>query len=219
MRAIRTRGQSLIEVLIAVAIGVVFLAGGAALIQPAIQENAQVVKVQSMTALGDGLLSDVRLWGAGDWNAVLALATTSAHHYYLDTSGSPFVAVATSSGESVTAGGTAYTRYFYVDDLYRTDSGDVTTTVGGTNTYDPSAKEITAIVAVASSTASSSTFTMYLTRHMNNVSGQTDWAGGAIGDGSPVTQLGTSYATSVDVTVNASGTLELSPPSGPTCHT
>jgi hypothetical protein len=201
------RGQSLVEVLIAVAIGSALLAVGAALIRPALQQNAQVGIVQAKTSLGNELLNNVRAWAAGNWNSVLALGTTSAHLYYLNTSSSPFTAVAATSGESVAVGSTTYIRYFYADDVYRTSGGDATTTASG-NATDPSTKQITVMVNVVSSTVASTTFVAYLTRNASNIFNQSDWSGGG-GAAGPMTLVNNQFASSTYINASTSGALTI----------
>src|SRR5258708_978498 len=132
------RGQSIIEVLVAVGIGAIFVIGAAALIAPALQSSKQAGKIQIGTALANELVNNVRIWSEGDWHNILNLATSSARHYYLNTSVSPFSFIY--GDETVTIGSSVYLRYFYVDDVYRDSTGNITASGG---TYDPSTKKVT----------------------------------------------------------------------------
>lgn len=117
---------------------------------------------------------------------------------------------AVSSGyniESVSVASTTYQRYFYVNDVYRDNNGNVTGTAGG-NAYDPSVKQITVVVAAASSTQTSFISNMYLTRNANNVLNQTSWAGGS-GQNNPVTFVGTTFALSSNISITATGSIQL----------
>lgn len=194
----KRKGQSLVEILVAVGIGAFIIVGVTAVIVPSLQINQGVNVVQTRTQLGDALLNDVRAWATSNWNGVLALATGTTNDYYLDTAASPFT-VATGT-QAVAMGSSTYTRYFYLSDVYRDASGNVTTTVTG-NYYDPSTKEVTAVVA-------STTYTLYVTRNANNSFAQTSWAGGS-GASGPLTLASTSYWASTDVTVSATGSLQL----------
>jgi type II secretory pathway pseudopilin PulG len=100
----KNNGQSLVEVLIAVAIGAILITGGVMLIVPALQSNSQATKVQAASLLGKQLLDNVRVWSEGNWNNVLALSTGTSYAYYMNTSISPFtVATGTESIVVVTS--------------------------------------------------------------------------------------------------------------------
>jgi prepilin-type N-terminal cleavage/methylation domain-containing protein len=207
------QGQSLVEVLVAIAVGAILIGGAASIMVPTLLENKQVGNVQAQTELADELANNVKAWAAGGWNNVLGIATGTANTYYLNTSSSPFTA---SSGIQVLVlGSTTFTRYFYATDIYRTTSGIATTTTSG-NSYDPSTKLIT-VVAKASSTNEAATIEpFYLARSTVNVFSQTSWAGGS-GQATPVTVASATYAAATSVSITASGTLTLSPPTGGTC--
>ncbi len=87
-----SHGQSLVEVLIAVAIGAILITAGVALIAPSLRANTQAAKIQIASSLGKELLDNVRVWSEGNWNNVLSLATGTTNIYYLNTSSSPFIA-------------------------------------------------------------------------------------------------------------------------------
>src|SRR3989338_6620122 len=125
-------GQSLIEVLIALLVGAIMIGAGAAIIAPVLRSNTQTLRAQVGTSLGKELLENVSVWGQGNWNNILALATTSANQYYLPTSPSPF-SHATGT-ESIQVGTTTYTRYFYIDNITR-DAGNI---IDPSGTDDPS---------------------------------------------------------------------------------
>jgi len=193
------KGQSLAEVLIGVGLGALFIMGSAAIIAPSLKTNTQVTQVQTSAALVKELSDNVRAWAAGNWNNVLSVSTGSANIYYLNTSNSPFVALGTSTAESVIVGSTTYTRYFYVSDMYRDSSGYATSTASGNN-YDPSTKQITVVASVASATSTPISYTMYLTRNANSLFSQTSWSGGS-GQNSAVTFVSNQYATSTNVSI------------------
>lgn len=87
------RGQSLIEILIAVAIGAIFILGIIAAISPALKGNKDVENLQMGAALANGLMQNLRVFGESDWHNLTALATSSQNLYYLNTGKSPFAAV------------------------------------------------------------------------------------------------------------------------------
>jgi hypothetical protein len=110
--------------------------------------------------------------------------------------------------EYITIGSSSYNRYFYLSDVYRDSNGNVTTTAIGNN-YDPSTKLVTVVVQ-ASSTPSTPALTtsFYLTRNGSTNFNQTSWSGGS-GQNTALTIVGTNYASSSNITISASGTIQL----------
>ena len=186
------KGQSILEVLIGIAIGAVLIIAAAGAIAPALRTNTRVNQVQAETQISKEMADNVRAWVQGGWKSIAGLATGSANIYYMVASSSPFT---TATGtESVTISGSNYVRYFYLSDVYRDSNGYVTTTVSGNN-YDPSTKQVTVGVNAATSTTATTTFVFYVSRYGDNTFGQTDWSSGP-GTNGPTTLVNTSYATS-----------------------
>lgn len=190
----RNAGQSLVEVLVAIAIGVILIAGAITIISPALDTHRTVQGAKIAGGLGKELLEDVRVLAESDWHAIDSLATTSANTYYLVASTSPFTV---SSGiESVAVATTTYTRYFYLDDVYRNVSGRILSDTSGS--YDPSTKKVT--VRFTWPPVASNTITSYLTRSRGRLFIQTDWSKGGNAEGPvTVTSSNTSFSTSSGV--------------------
>lgn len=194
-RGSRRRGQSLVEILIAVGVGALLVTGAGMAIAPSLRTNTQAYRVQAGTGLAKELLENVRVWSESDWHNILNLATSS-ERYYLTTSSSPFVSV--TGTESIVVATTTYTRSFSVDDVYR-DASDLIVTSGGS--YDPSTKKVSInYVWLNSATA---TITSYVTRNRNNFFWQSDWLGGS-GQTGPVTSTNDMFASSTKITVSTS---------------
>ncbi len=217
------------ELLVGIAVGTIFVVGAATIIAPSLQVNKQAGTVQQEAQFGQQLLGNVQAWSASDWGAVLSLATGTANRYYLNTTSSPFIAIGTSTaGESLlncSAGATStncisYYRYFYLTDIYRDANGNTTTTATG-NYYDPSTKLATVVVGMASSTQSPLTYSAFIFRSGNNVLDQGTWIGGSASTSSPVSFVSSTYGTANEVTVTATGALQLSqgPAPGGACRT
>ncbi len=222
-------GQSLMELLVGIAVGSIFVIGAATIIAPSLQVNKQAGTVQEEAQFGQQLLGNVQAWSTSDWDAVLSLATGTANRYYLNTASSPFAAVGTSTmGESLSscsAGATStscasYYRYFYLTDIYRATGGNTTTTAAG-NYYDPSTKLATVVVGMASSTQSPLTYSTFIFRSGNNVLSQGTWIGGSVSTSSAVSFVSSTYGTANEVTVTAGGALKLAlgPAPGGACVT
>ena len=185
------RGQSLIEILVASAVGALFVIAAATLITPALRANTQAFRAQTGAALGRELLANVRVWSEGSWNNIWNLARCPSNHYYLNTAASPF---ASSSGdESITVATTTYKRYFCITNVTR-DSGDLITTGAGFN--DPSTLEVDVFYSWPKSATAS--ISMYLTRNRSNSFVQTDWSGGP-GQAGPATTTNNKFATSTKI--------------------
>lgn len=77
------RGQSLVEVLIAVAIGAILIIGGLALLAPVLRSGTQATRNQLGTALGRELMDNVRAVSEKDWHLIYNLSKTSSTRYFL----------------------------------------------------------------------------------------------------------------------------------------
>ena len=199
----RRRGQSLVEVLIAVSVGAILIMAAASVIAPSLKVNTQSYHVQIGAVLARELAENVRVWAEGDWHLIAGLTTSSANHYYLATSQSPFTSV--SGNEAIIVATTTYTRYFYVDDAYR-DAGDAVTASGGTS--DPSTKLVT--VEYSWSQSATSAIVLYVTRNRGNAFWQTDWSAGPGQDG-PATSTNAGFLTSSNIdAISLPGSIKMS---------
>ena len=181
------KGQSLLEILIAVAVGAILVTAAATVISPALRATTKVSETQTGAALAKELLDNARVLADANWNNFASLLTTSANHYRI--SGSPFSAVA--GDQIITISGTAYTRYFYIDDARRNLASDEIVTSGGV--LDPSTKKITVEYSWPGSSLTS--ISSYITRRRNFVFQQTDWSGGP-GQEGPMTSSNFRFSAS-----------------------
>lgn len=168
-------GQSIAEVLIASAIGVILIGGGISVIIPALRGNMDAEERQAGTGIGKELMENVRAFGESNWHNIDGLSAGSSNHYYLNTEGS----FSTVGGEeTVVLDNKNYTRYFFVEDAGRDGSGSISES----GAYpDPSTKKITVTYGRAGGVAR--TMAAYLTRSRNSAMVQTDWSGGPGSDG------------------------------------
>jgi hypothetical protein len=130
-----------------------------------------------------------------DWLNISALATGSANTYYTLISGGKW-ATSTPS-ESVTLNNIAYTRSFWLDDVFRSSTGTIVASGG---IYDPSTKKMTSRVTWTAEVGSAQEFrqNIYLSRFANETYEQTDWSGGAAGEVATSSQT-TQFATSTSI--------------------
>ncbi|MDP3948951.1 MAG: prepilin-type N-terminal cleavage/methylation domain-containing protein, partial [bacterium] len=92
------KGQSLIEILVALAVGTILIIAAISVIAPALRANSQADKVQVASALGKELLENVRVFSEANWYNISSLATSSANKYFLVSVSSPFVAATGTEG-------------------------------------------------------------------------------------------------------------------------
>jgi type II secretory pathway pseudopilin PulG len=187
------RGQSIAELLIAIAVGAIFMVAAVTIIVPALNENGQAGNIQQSATVAQDLLNNVRVWSEAGWSNITSLSTGTAYQYYLVTSSSPYTIA--QGIQSIAIGTTTYFRYFYLSDAYRTSGGGITSTPIG-NTYDPSTKQV--FVVYNWTQGVTSTMSTYLTRNGDAAMDQTDWSGGP-GASNAATSVNNQFASSSNI--------------------
>ena len=187
-----SRGQSLIEVLIAVTVGVLMIGVVITFIAPVLRSDTHTSRAQTAASLSKELLDNVRVLSEANWHNIDVLTVGSSSRYYITTT-TPFSVVADT--ESVSVGTTTYKRYFYIDNVCRNISRliDQIGCGAGGNIGDPSTKKVTVVYTWPP--ASTSSISQYLTRSQNRFFIQTDWSGGPGMEG-PVTSTRGRFSTS-----------------------
>lgn len=142
-----------------------------------------------------------------DWHTLSGLTLGSV--YYTTTTATSSWAVAPTGKENVTLNNLIYERWFILSAVYRsTSTGDIVLSGGY---YDPSTFFATVTVSStdARGTNDVQTQTLYVSRFLNNVYTQTNWATGPVGE-VVTTNTTTTFATSslIDYTTTA-GSLKL----------
>lgn len=210
------RGQSLIELVIAIAVGVLFITGALGIIVVSLRVNLQNTGSQSATELTQELLEQVTVFANADWhNLDLAPAATGTPLYLVPSGG--FFTLATGTEAIVLTGDTnQYSRSFALYDVYR----DASNNIGDENdTYDPSTlRVVSSVTWTESGDVASLVAEKYVARIRNRQFLQTDWSGGP-GEDTPVltttlfsTSTNIHYATSGQITITD---LEVSGGGGP----
>jgi len=204
------RGQSLIEILVALGIGVILIGGVTALISVNMRSSADSRMTQAASSLTQEAIDGARSKAEADWNAFYALAKGSANAYYIASSTNAI----TAGREPLSVSGYSFSRYFYVENVQRTQCGvgsptaDAATASCNTNfplssadiAEDPSTQKIVAVVEWAG--GRSVTQDQYVSRARNSAMRQTDWSGGG-GDNSVLTVPNNRYDTAASVDVTA----------------
>lgn len=212
-----TRGQSLIEILVALGIGVILIGGVIVLISVNMRSSSESKMNQAAASLTQEVIDGVKSKAEADWNALYGLEKGSANAYYI----APATNAITGGKEPILVSGYAFSRYFYVENVQRTQCGigtpttDATTASCNTNfplssadiAEDPSTQKIVVVVEWAG--GRSITQDQNISRTRNVAFRQTDWSGGG-GDNSILTAPNNKYAmvSSVD-TVSATGVIKV----------
>ena len=179
----------MIEILIAIAVGVILIGVTIMIIAPVLQIDTETNEDKVGAALGRDLFERVRVYLGGDWhNFNASAATGSDAHYYLTTSTDPADPVSIVDGEeSVLVSTTTYTRYFYIEDMCRAHAFssssqiiDIASATSGCSdgfSFEPSLRRVSIVYVWPES--SSRTFSVIMSRFKNEILSQTDWSGGS----------------------------------------
>ena len=206
-------GQSLLEVLIAVAIAVILVTTSVVAIAVMLSNDTAAKNVQIENQLALELQEKLKAMKDAYWNDVYALDKGSAYHYFLQSAasgtGNPFLVI--SGEETVTASGLSFLRYFYIDAVNRGNCG-----VGNISTstatlcsnpgngspsdiaIDPSTLKVSVVVSSTNQIATS--LVGYITRSRNSVFVQSDWLGGPGQEYFPTSSLAQQSSSSASIT-------------------
>ncbi|MDP3015139.1 MAG: prepilin-type N-terminal cleavage/methylation domain-containing protein [bacterium] len=204
-------GQSLIEVLIAVAIGAILIGAATATIIPVLRSNLETRTVQIAGSLSQEYLDNLRSLAESNWYQVYNPPTAKgpSSQFYLNATSTTFILA--SGSTSTIAEGRTFTRYFSIENVNRNlcGAGDITTDAASSCAIgpgssgiieDPSTQKITSIVSwtAGGSAGGSINKVQYLTRSQNKVFVQSDWSGGT-GQEGPITSENNKFATSTNI--------------------
>jgi len=211
------RGQSLIEILIAIAIGAILIGGATGIIIPLLNSDTQTKNVQAATTLAQEYLDNIHNLSESNWFNIYTPPAPKG-------SSSQFYLSATSTSYSILPGSTStlinnisYTVYFSVENVSRNlcGAGDINTasTTGCGNgpgttgvADDPSTQKVT--VQITWPTNGSLSKSEYFTRTTNKIFDQTDWSGGSGQDG-PITSENNRFSTSSGVDSTNTGVIKI----------
>jgi type II secretory pathway pseudopilin PulG len=191
--ASKKRGQSLVEILIAMTIGALIVASAAGALVFTVRSNQQNRSGETASSLAQELLDNVRSVSQSDWQGIYSTAKWNgigdpcpAYCYYLSSGGSPFI-VASGSEVIGPINGATYTRYFTVENVSRDNCGrgNITSATEtscddqpGDVLEDPSTQKVTAKVIWSQGNSRELTIPEYVTRNRNEVTQFTDWSSG-----------------------------------------
>jgi len=192
-------GQALLELLIGITLGGIFIAGAVSIIVLSLRVDFQSSSTQVASELAQSLNDQVRSVAANDWRDVDSLSLETAYH--LNYPDGYFFTVDTGS-EVLDIDGISYTRNFKLYSVQRDSITNEIVSSGGVS--DPSTLDIQVTVSWNNNGEEETlVFNSYTTRYHNLDYVQVDWSGGAGFEG-PVTEPVTTYFTELNFSANES---------------
>ncbi len=169
----RRAGQSLVELIVAIGVGVVIILGGIGTVAVYLRVSSQDITYQRANFLAQEMIDKINVTAEGNWNKI-ANATTSS---YLTQSSTSTGFTVQSGQESIALDNTNYTRYFYAASVCRDAADFIVDCAVGSN--DPFTKKIQIVVGWSyRGSPTSVSLEKYITRTSNNVYFQDNWVGG-----------------------------------------
>ena len=191
------KGQSIVEVLISVAIAALIIGSATVAINLAIKSGSSSKTISAAVPLAEELIDKARVVAEADWTNIYSPLGTSnknsPNHYYFAPGALTLVAASPAdSGETITINENDFVRYFYIQDVNRTNCGrgdislssNVPCSSGAEISEDPSTQKITAEVKLDGAVVIS--LSEYITRRTNVITHDTDWTDIPAGDKSGV---------------------------------
>ena len=172
-------GQSLVELLISLAFGVLVMLTAFGMMRFLARFSSYDPVAQTATFIGRQVAYSASAAADGSWANVAS--TAPGVQYRVATSSAGFAVVA--GPATTTVNGIAYSSYFTVDPVARDAVTDVPVASGGID--DPATKKVTTTVSwTYQGKPYSDTIEGYVTRTKNEAIWQTDWSGGPTAPGS-----------------------------------
>lgn len=202
-------GQSLLEILVVVALVVVLATLGAELVVTSLRGNKVTTERDVGLRTAEEVFEGVSAAATQDFENVYNLTKGTTQHRVVQVSGAWVIQVGT---QDVVLNGVTYTRYFTVQNICRhattRDIIGITDTDGGTTTcsigvHDPSTQRLTVYVEWPGGETLLNYD--YISRWRNQICNQTEWS--ATGGG-PDACPSTNYDSSSNVTIGDSIQLE-----------
>jgi len=200
-------GQSLVEIIIAIAVGAILIGGATAVLIPILRSNLETRHVQIATSLAQEYLDNLQSLAESDWQIIYSppSAKGPSSQFYLRATSTTYEIL--SGATSTVVEGRTFTRYFSIENTSRNLCGASDITTNATSSCasgpgssgvadDPSTQKITTTITWPESRSISKT--QYLTRNINKVFVQTDWSAGP-GQEGPITSENNQFATSTNI--------------------
>ncbi|MDI6717892.1 MAG: prepilin-type N-terminal cleavage/methylation domain-containing protein [Patescibacteria group bacterium] len=213
MNKFNQKGQSLIEIIIGLAVGVIIIGGATVLIGSNLKTSLDNKINQTAFSLGQEVFGQVKSISESDWHLIYNLLKGPENNYYITS----LQAVA-SGTEAIIADGRNFIRYFYVENVNRAlcGIGDIDSQSSTTGCLsgpgltgfaeDPSSQRITVIVSFGGKQVVNESH--YLARSRNIAIDYTDWSGSSTQEG-PITRMNNGFATSSNISATSTGSIRL----------
>lgn len=229
-RIVRRAGQSLVEILIALAVGGMLIGSAATLMAVVLRAQSQDVYVRTASALNDELMGKFAQYAERQWYCpttptecgVYNLAKgqdPSKNHSLVFTNGQ-FRPAGPNYSDSININNVTYLRYFRVMNVCR-NGGDISglTDVGGTTTdcnefggaEDPSTQYVSVCTDWTYQNGGAGNFCVnrYFVRNRVALFHQTDWSGGSGQNGLWTAE--NKFDTSSNIDYGTAGEIKLTP--------
>ena len=191
------KGQSLIEIIIALAIAGIMIGAATTAIVFNLRKGVDVEITQTANSLRQELVDNIKVLTEANWHSLYDV-TKGAQYYVSSTR------VFAAGEEILNINGKNFTRYFIVENVKRDGNGDITK---GSGTDDPSTQKVT--VTIIGEGSRSISVAYHLTRNRNIVFNQTDWSGGS-GQTGVTTEANNKFATSNNINyASSTGAIKL----------
>lgn len=180
-------GQSLIEILIGIAIGAILIGGAAATITLTLRSNVQNKNIQTASSLSQAILDKVTVYADADWHnidgvvncGITGVGIIPGTFYHLASSGSGLECKAGAQSEPVDAEGITFSTSFKIEPAHRNQATDAIEPASSSTYEDPSTKKIVSTTTwLENGQEADVTVNKYITRSRNLIFKQTEWQGG-----------------------------------------
>ncbi len=174
----REAGQSLIEILIGVAIGAILIGGAAATITLTLRSNVQNKNIQIASSFSQAMLDQVSVYADADWHNIDVLSgIVPGNPYHLIASGSGFERKDGSKSDATE--GIVFSTSFKVESVNRNQETDAIESSSASTYEDPSTKKIISATTWSENGQTADvTVNRYITRSRNLIFQQTNWKDG-----------------------------------------
>jgi Tfp pilus assembly protein PilV len=165
-------GQSLIEVLIAMAVGTITILAAVTVLTLMLRIGKQDVSFQTAAFLEQEVVDNLLVTAERDWQEVAE--TSDDEKYYLSTTTAKGVFEIVEGTKTVAIDDVDYTYYIEFDEVNRSNGA-----ISSSGSSDPSTRKVELSVTWRfQGDDEISTVTKYITRSKNEVFRQTNWSGG-----------------------------------------
>jgi len=201
------KGQSLLELLVSITLGVIFIGSSVGAITLALWEFNSLRQHLQANSLMRQAAEVIQMFAYDNWHRIYDLPKDVDHRIVFQVSDNTW---SISSGQEIsTFNNVPYKRYFRVSNVNRDENGNISES----GNDDPSTQKITIFLEYGNNYLSSSTLSFYLTRfYGNQVFHQTDWSGGG-GRPGPVTNPKNRFDNSTNINYSTSGQITMATPS------